>query len=75
MVIAEGTPEQIAVDPRSYTGEFLRPLLAGREVPVGDANRPWCAEPIEHAGPASGSKRGRRLKDGHRRAALAARAS
>jgi excinuclease ABC subunit A len=35
-VIAEGTPEQIATDPRSYTGEFLRPLLAGREVPVGD---------------------------------------
>ena len=36
-VIAEGTPEQIAVHPESYTGEFLRPLLAGREVPVGEA--------------------------------------
>ncbi len=37
MIIAEGTPEQIAVHRSSYTGEFLRPLLAGREVPVGDA--------------------------------------
>jgi excinuclease ABC subunit A len=35
-VIGEGTPEQIAANPRSYTGEFLRPILEGREVPVGD---------------------------------------
>ncbi len=28
-VIATGTPEQVAHNPRSYTGEFLRPLLAG----------------------------------------------
>ncbi len=27
MVVAEGTPEQIAAVPESYTGEFLRPLL------------------------------------------------
>ncbi|MFF7593498.1 hypothetical protein ACFZA7_00615 [Streptomyces mirabilis] len=26
-VIAEGTPEQVAAQPRSYTGQFLRPLL------------------------------------------------
>ncbi|WP_375423521.1 excinuclease ABC subunit UvrA [uncultured Friedmanniella sp.] len=36
-VIAEGTPEQIARCPESYTGEFLRPLLEGRPVPVGKA--------------------------------------
>ena len=36
-VIAEGTPEQIAANPDSYTGEFLRPILDGREVPVGAA--------------------------------------
>ena len=36
-VIAEGTPEQIAAHPDSYTGEFLRPILEGREVPVGAA--------------------------------------
>jgi excinuclease ABC subunit A len=28
-VIAEGTPEQVAADPDSYTGQFLAPLLAG----------------------------------------------
>ena len=36
-VIDEGTPEKIAANPRSYTGEFLRPILEGREVPVGEA--------------------------------------
>ena len=35
LVIAEGTPEQIAATPQSYTGEFLRPILEGQEVPVG----------------------------------------
>ena len=34
-VIAEGTPEQIAACPESYTGEHLRPLLEGRPVPIG----------------------------------------
>ena len=28
-MIAEGTPEQVAADPDSYTGQFLAPLLAG----------------------------------------------
>jgi excinuclease ABC subunit A len=28
-VIAEGTPEQVAAHPDSYTGQFLAPLLAG----------------------------------------------
>ena len=35
MIIAEGTPEQIAANPDSYTGDFLRPILAGRSVPLG----------------------------------------
>ena len=26
-IIAEGTPETIANNPRSYTGQYLRPLL------------------------------------------------
>ncbi len=30
-VIAEGTPEQVARVEKSYTGQFLRPVLAGRE--------------------------------------------
>jgi excinuclease ABC subunit A len=29
-VVAEGTPEQIAATPGSFTGEFLAPLLEGR---------------------------------------------
>jgi excinuclease ABC subunit A len=28
-IIAAGTPEQVAAEPRSSTGEFLRPLLNG----------------------------------------------
>jgi excinuclease ABC subunit A len=36
-VLAEGTPEQVVACPESYTGEYLRPLLTGREVPVGKA--------------------------------------
>jgi excinuclease ABC subunit A len=30
LVVAEGTPEQVAADPESYTGQFLEPLLRGR---------------------------------------------
>ncbi|MGY3205152.1 excinuclease ABC A subunit [Streptomyces sp. TE5632] len=29
-VIAEGTPEQVAADPRSYTGRYVNPLLEPR---------------------------------------------
>jgi excinuclease ABC subunit A len=27
-VVAEGTPEQIARNPKSYTGQYLKPALA-----------------------------------------------
>lgn len=27
-IVAEGTPEQVAKEPRSYTGHYLAPLLA-----------------------------------------------
>jgi excinuclease ABC subunit A len=37
MVIAEGTPEDVAASPASYTGQFLKPLL-GR--PRGGAAKP-----------------------------------
>jgi excinuclease ABC subunit A len=30
-IIAEGTPERVARVEKSYTGQFLRPILAGRE--------------------------------------------
>jgi len=32
LVMCEGTPEQVAANPASFTGEFLRPLLAGHPV-------------------------------------------
>ena len=34
LVIAEGTPEEIAAIPDSYTGQFLAPVLAGRGAPA-----------------------------------------
>jgi len=43
MVVAEGTPEDVAANPDSYTGQFLAPLLEGRAAPV--------------SAPAGGSKR------------------
>jgi excinuclease ABC subunit A len=27
-IVAEGTPEQVAKEPRSYTGHYLAPMLA-----------------------------------------------
>lgn len=40
-IIAEGTPEQVAQCRDSYTGRFLRPMLAGYTLPAGrdDADR------------------------------------
>ncbi len=35
IVVAEGTPETIAETPESHTGTYLKPILSGREVPVG----------------------------------------
>jgi excinuclease ABC subunit A len=32
LVISEGTPEEVAADPGSYTGQFLAPMLAGRQL-------------------------------------------
>ena len=34
LVIAEGTPEDVAADPASYTGQYLAPLLEGRTTPA-----------------------------------------
>ena len=34
LVIAEGTPEEVAADATSYTGAFLKPLLDGHAVPI-----------------------------------------
>jgi len=34
LVVAEGTPEDVAANPDSYTGQFLRPVLEGHKVPT-----------------------------------------
>ena len=42
-IVAEGTPEEVAANPESHTGRFLRPLLAQRPlvaVPHTDAAKP-----------------------------------
>jgi excinuclease ABC subunit A len=39
-IVAEGTPEQVAREPRSYTGHYLRPLLEGHAPQVVDAPKP-----------------------------------
>ena len=36
MVVAEGTPEEVAKVEASHTGRFLKPVLEGRHVEVGD---------------------------------------
>ena len=36
-IVAEGTPEQVAREPRSYTGSYLKPLLSS---PVGAEPKP-----------------------------------
>jgi excinuclease ABC subunit A len=33
-VVAEGTPEQVAAHPESYTGEFLRGLVVPEAAPA-----------------------------------------
>jgi excinuclease ABC subunit A len=43
-VIAEGTPEDVAANPDSYTGQFLAPLLDGREAAQPKAPRRAAAK-------------------------------
>jgi excinuclease ABC subunit A len=40
LVVAEGTPEDVADHPESHTGRFLKPLLEGRlRTPSGRAKK------------------------------------
>ncbi|GAA1160756.1 excinuclease ABC subunit UvrA [Nocardioides aquiterrae] len=43
-VVAEGTPEAVAANPDSYTGQFLAPLLEGREAEQPKARRAAAAK-------------------------------
>ncbi len=50
-LVAEGTPEQVAGTPGSYTGEFLKDILAGTDVPVAKPPKakPAAAETAKKA--------------------------
>jgi len=41
MIVAEGTPEQVAANPGSYIGEFLKPLLE-RSAAKAPAKKAWA---------------------------------
>ncbi|MDQ2737471.1 MAG: excinuclease ABC subunit UvrA, partial [Actinomycetota bacterium] len=45
LVISEGTPEEVAADPTSYTGQFLAPVLAGRQ-PTANTRRVGAAKKV-----------------------------
>ena len=39
-IVVSGTPEQVAACPRSYTGQFLKPLLAAAAAAPARAKKP-----------------------------------
>ena len=49
LVVAEGTPEQVADNPDSFTGAFLKPLLDGREAKQPTRKRPAAKAPAKKA--------------------------
>jgi len=53
LIVAEGTPEEVAANPDSYTGEFLKPLLKGRAVAASKSTRRrTSAAPVNNKQPA-----------------------
>src|SRR6188508_2313567 len=55
MVVAEGTPEAVAANPESYTGQYLAPLLDGRHAKQPSRKRPASEAPAGR-GPATVTK-------------------
>jgi excinuclease ABC subunit A len=49
LVIAEGTPETVADTADSYTGQFLKPLLDGREAKQPARKRPASKAPAKRS--------------------------
>ena len=45
LVVAEGTPEEVAANPDSFTGAFLKPLLDGREAKQPTRKKPAAKAP------------------------------
>jgi excinuclease ABC subunit A len=54
-VVAHGTPEQVAANPASYTGQFLMPILAGRGHVPGKEQPPAAQPGGVRNGAASGT--------------------
>jgi excinuclease ABC subunit A len=52
MVVAEGTPESVAANPDSYTGQYLAPLLDGRHAKQPARKKPASDAPVGR-GPAA----------------------
>jgi excinuclease ABC subunit A len=46
MVVAEGTPESVAANPDSYTGQYLAPLLDGRHAKQPARKKPASDAPV-----------------------------
>jgi excinuclease ABC subunit A len=66
-VVAEGTPEEVAANPDSYTGQFLKPLLEGRAVVAKKAR-------AKKATPKNASSTGRAAKNATKVSSAAAKA-
>jgi len=62
-VVAEGTPEQVAANSGSYTGAFLKAVLAKSDV------EPVVGETVEESAPAAGEQQGRTKKSSPKKAA------
>ena len=56
-VIAQGTPEEVAECEKSYTGQFLKPLLANRGLPMPDEGKPKTARKATKSGTARTTKK------------------
>ncbi|WP_182523514.1 excinuclease ABC subunit UvrA [Nocardioides dongkuii] len=62
-LVAEGTPEQVAAVPESYTGMFLAPVLEGRHAKQPTRKLPAASAPEPRGRTAaSASKRGERVQ-------------
>jgi excinuclease ABC subunit A len=60
-VVAEGTPEEVAEVAASYTGHFLKPVLAGRaRVPAAVPRREPAPAPAARRGATSPTRRSRK---------------
>ena len=56
-VIAQGTPEEVAECEKSYTGQFLKPLLENRGLPMPDEGKPKTARKATKSGTARTTKK------------------